>query len=117
MRNRQELVFAHGTDQILAPIASKVLEKDGVRSFELPTRMPINEFVWGLIREQLCGINATLWRNLVLAGTVTPFLNALEQLSDSLKHLYFVEAARPPESERTVEQRMTMHHLESPLPL
>lgn len=100
-------------NQVLAPIAEAVMTTDGVRSLEMPTRVRVDEGVWDTIRHQLGGLYAAIGRKLVVAQTVGPFLHALEELSSSLKHLYFAEAARPAESQRTEEQRALMHQLEA----
>jgi hypothetical protein len=100
-------------NQVLAPVAQSVVATDGVRALELPMRVPIDENIWDIVSKQVGGLYAAIGRKLVMAGGLTPFLDALEELSGSLKHLYFAEAAQPPESERTVEQSDLMRELEA----
>ena len=99
-------------NQILASKTELLQDAVGVCSLCIPTNMPVDESLWGRIRDQVGGISAALGRRLLLAGRVVPFLRALNQMSGALQGLYFAEAARPPEPNRTEAQREFMWELE-----
>ena len=104
--------FCAWANELLAARADLLDDTNGMAALELHTRMPVTDAAWAQIREQLSGLYAAIGRRLLVAGTVAPFLAAINALSGALKGLYFAEAARPREPDRTPEQRRLMQELE-----
>ncbi len=99
-------------NQLLARRTEVLEEDEGATSLEIPMRIPIDGAVWNIVSAQVSGISIALGRNLILAERVVPFLRALNVLSGALKGLYFAQAARPKEPDRTEEQRRLISELE-----
>lgn len=103
--------FFAWANEVLAPVAA-ILGEDGYMDVRLPSRRTIGPGSWHLIREQCRAINAALARQLRIGDSAFTFLRVLDELSGSLKYLYFAENANPADAERTHEQRALMCELE-----